>query len=182
MTKRWPGTGCASCWKQIRRWRLSASAPTGVRRWLAIRKLSPDLVFLDMQMPELDGFGVLEALGDKPMPVIVFVTAHDKFALRAFEVHAVDYLLKPFDRERFAGGVAPCLRTGQESLGQWPQRTASCLANGRANPPPKHPSAWRSKAVDTSFGWHSTKSTGLNRPIITSSFTLAQNLTCSERL
>jgi two-component system LytT family response regulator len=67
----------------------------------AIQKDAPDLIFLDVQMPELDGFGVLEAVKAEPAPVIVFVTAHDKFALRAFEVHAVDYLLKPFDRERF---------------------------------------------------------------------------------
>jgi two-component system LytT family response regulator len=66
-----------------------------------IEQKRPDLVFLDVQMPELDGFSVLAELEGKPMPVIVFVTAHDKFALRAFEVHAVDYLLKPFDRERF---------------------------------------------------------------------------------
>ena len=68
-----------------------------------IQKETPDLVFLDVQMPELDGFGVAEAMaaGANKAPVIVFVTAHDKFALRAFEVHAVDYLLKPFDRERF---------------------------------------------------------------------------------
>ena len=70
----------------------------------ALEKDRPDLVFLDIQMPELDGFGVLKAIRDEPMPVIVFVTAHDQFALRAFEVHAVDYLLKPFDRERF--GIA----------------------------------------------------------------------------
>ena len=67
----------------------------------AIQKTPPDLLFLDIQMPELDGFGVLEALGAGPMPVIVFVTAFDRFAVKAFEVHAVDYLLKPFDRERF---------------------------------------------------------------------------------
>jgi two-component system LytT family response regulator len=67
----------------------------------AIQKTAPDLIFLDVQMPELDGFGVIEAIGAESTPVIVFVTAHDKFALRAFEVHAVDYLLKPFDRERF---------------------------------------------------------------------------------
>ena len=67
----------------------------------SIEQEKPDLVFLDVQMPELDGFSVLAELEGKPMPVIVFVTAHDKFALRAFEVHAVDYLLKPFDRERF---------------------------------------------------------------------------------
>ncbi len=66
-----------------------------------IEKEAPDLIFLDVQMPELDGFGVVEALGTDARPVIVFVTAHDKFALRAFEIHAVDYLLKPFDRERF---------------------------------------------------------------------------------
>ena len=67
----------------------------------AIAKTPPEMLFLDVQLPELDGFGVLEAMGDGVMPVIVFVTAHDHFALRAFEVHAVDYLLKPFDRERF---------------------------------------------------------------------------------
>lgn len=61
----------------------------------------PDLVFLDVQMPELDGFGVLEVLDVEEMPVVVFVTAFDQFALRAFDAHAVDYLLKPFDRERF---------------------------------------------------------------------------------
>ncbi|HXP60577.1 MAG TPA: LytTR family DNA-binding domain-containing protein [Dongiaceae bacterium] len=71
----------------------------------AIRAGSPDLVFLDVQMPELDGFGVLEALANQPMPLIVFVTAYDQFALRAFEVHALDYLLKPFDRERFQAAL-----------------------------------------------------------------------------
>lgn len=67
----------------------------------SIERERPDLIFLDIQMPELDGFGVLEALRAEPPPLIVFVTAFDQFALRAFEVHAVDYLLKPFDRERF---------------------------------------------------------------------------------
>lgn len=61
----------------------------------------PDLVFLDVQMPELDGFEVLRAIPLEERPNVVFVTAHDKFALKAFDVHAVDYLLKPFDRERF---------------------------------------------------------------------------------
>jgi two-component system, LytTR family, response regulator len=67
----------------------------------AVNRDKPDLVFLDVQMPELDGFGVLDQLERQALPAIVFVTAYDKFALRAFEVHALDYLLKPFDRERF---------------------------------------------------------------------------------
>jgi two-component system, LytTR family, response regulator len=74
-----------------------------------IQKKIPNLIFLDIQMPELDGFAVLEAINLEPMPVIVFVTAHDKFALRAFEVHAVDYLLKPFDRERFQSALGRAL-------------------------------------------------------------------------
>lgn len=71
----------------------------------AIRKEAPDLVFLDVQMPELDGFGVVAALKGEKIPAIIFVTAHDKFALKAFEVHALDYLLKPFDRERFQNAL-----------------------------------------------------------------------------
>ncbi len=67
----------------------------------AIRRERPDLVFLDVQIPELDGFGVIRALSDDKLPVVVFVTAYDQYALQAFEVHAVDYLLKPFDEERF---------------------------------------------------------------------------------
>ena len=68
----------------------------------AIESQAPDLVFLDVQMPELDGFGVVEAIGVERMPAVIFVTAYDRYALRAFEVHALDYLLKPFDDERFA--------------------------------------------------------------------------------
>jgi two-component system LytT family response regulator len=67
-----------------------------------IREQKPDLLFLDVQMPLLDGFGVVEAVGPDLMPVVVFVTAYDRYALRAFEARALDYLLKPFDRERFA--------------------------------------------------------------------------------
>ncbi len=68
----------------------------------AIQSLHPDLVFLDVQMPELDGFAALAALSPEDLPLIIFVTAYDQYALRAFEVSALDYLLKPVDRERFA--------------------------------------------------------------------------------
>lgn len=66
-----------------------------------ISKQRPDLVFLDVQMPEMDGFSVLEAVGLNRLPEIVFTTAYDQYAIRAFEVHALDYLLKPFDGARF---------------------------------------------------------------------------------
>lgn len=67
----------------------------------AVRELRPDVVFLDIQMPGMDGFGVLEGMHDGGMPEVVFVTAYDQFALQAFEAHALDYLLKPFDEDRF---------------------------------------------------------------------------------
>jgi two-component system, LytTR family, response regulator len=74
----------------------------------AARKIAeekPDLVFLDVQMPEMDGFKVLEAVQGKHAPVVIFVTAYDQHALRAFEVNAIDYLLKPYDDERFWAAV-----------------------------------------------------------------------------
>ena len=76
-------------------------ARNGAEAALLVAEHDPDLVFLDVQMPEVDGFGFLELLGVEQAPVTVFVTAYDQYALRAFEVHALDYLLKPFDRERF---------------------------------------------------------------------------------
>ena len=99
----------------------------------AIQKQAPDLIFLDIQMPELDGFAVLDALDLEPMPVIVFVTAHDKFALRAFEVHALDYLLKPFDRERFESALRRALEQVRRRAepGQLPSPSAT-LTDGPA--------------------------------------------------
>jgi len=71
----------------------------------AIREGEPDLVFLDVQMPELDGFAVVQTIGVQRMPVTVFVTAFDQYALKAFDAHALDYLTKPFDRERFQASL-----------------------------------------------------------------------------
>ncbi len=67
----------------------------------ALDALNPELLFLDVQMPEMDGFAVLRARGADRMPAVVFVTAHDQFAVRAFEAHAIDYLVKPLNVERF---------------------------------------------------------------------------------
>ncbi len=71
----------------------------------AIRDLRPDLVFLDVQMPEMDGFSVVREIGADRMPAVVFVTAHDKYAIQAFEINAIDYLLKPVTEKRFAGAL-----------------------------------------------------------------------------
>ena len=75
-----------------------------------IESLQPDVVFLDIQMPEGSGFDVVRALDPEVLPAIVFVTAFDQYALRAFEVHALDYLLKPYDLERLSGAVAKVKR------------------------------------------------------------------------
>ena len=71
-----------------------------------IRKRNPDLVFLDVQMPEMDGFAVLEAIGVERLPEIIFTTAYEQYAIRAFELHALDYLLKPFDQARFKDAMS----------------------------------------------------------------------------
>lgn len=72
----------------------------------ALATIEPDLVFLDVQMPEIDGFGVVREWGVDRMPLVVFVTAYDEFAMHAFRVHAIDYLLKPVTSERFAETMA----------------------------------------------------------------------------
>jgi two-component system, LytTR family, response regulator len=80
---------------------IAGEAANGCEAVDAIKKLAPDLLLLDVQMPEMDGFQVLRAVGAEAMPVVIFVTAYDEFALQAFEAQAIDYLLKPFDYDRF---------------------------------------------------------------------------------
>jgi two-component system LytT family response regulator len=84
---------------------IVGEARDGVETVEAILSQSPDLVFLDVHMPKLDGFEVIQTVGPDRMPAVVFVTAYDQHALRAFEVQALDYLLKPFDGERFQGAL-----------------------------------------------------------------------------
>jgi two-component system LytT family response regulator len=92
----------------------AASGREAVR---VIAELAPDLVFLDVQMPGLDGFGVVEAVGPDRMPVTIFLTAYDQHALRAFDADALDYLLKPIDDERFAQALARARRRIEERRG-----------------------------------------------------------------
>src|SRR3954466_5380663 len=80
---------------------IVGEATNGVEAVDVIRRLRPELLFLDIQMPALGGFSVLEQLGADVPPGVVFVTAHDEHAIRAFDVHALDYILKPFGRPRF---------------------------------------------------------------------------------
>src|SRR5688572_7291490 len=99
----------------------------------AIHTHKPHLVFLDVQMPEIDGFAVLEAIDADTMPLIIFVTAYDKYALQAFEVHAFDYLLKPFDRARFEKTLQQAKqRVRSERSGAMNQRALALLEELRA--------------------------------------------------
>jgi two-component system LytT family response regulator len=86
--------------------RVLGEARNGEEALQRIRELRPDLVLLDVQMPGMDGFAVVAALEPEERPAMVFVTAYSEYAIRAFDVHAVDYLLKPFDAERFATALS----------------------------------------------------------------------------
>lgn len=94
---------------------LAGEAGDGLEAVQTIEEVKPDLVLLDVQMPELDGFGVLEALDVDRLPRIIFVTAYDEFAVRAFEVQALDYLLKPVDRERFDMAIERAIEAARDA-------------------------------------------------------------------
>jgi two-component system, LytTR family, response regulator len=107
---------------------IAAECANGFEAVKSVAELKPDLVFLDVQMPKLDGFEVLELIGTGA--AVVFVTAHDNYAIRAFEVHAVDYLLKPFGADRFEAALA---RAKERLSGKSSNQTA---ANARPAPSP----------------------------------------------
>jgi two-component system, LytTR family, response regulator len=106
-----------------------AEAADGETAVDVIEKQHPDLVFLDVQMPELDGLAVIEAIGASQMPFTVFVTAYDQHAIRAFEANALDYLLKPFSDERFEATMARAkARLDERSIGEFGQRVMKMAA------------------------------------------------------
>lgn len=97
-----------------------------------IERLAPHLVFLDVQMPRMSGFDVIAALDPDALPLVVFVTAYDQYALRAFEVSACDYLLKPFDADRLAGTMRRVLARQPQPAAEAQAAIRSLLANLRA--------------------------------------------------
>jgi two-component system, LytTR family, response regulator len=114
-------------------------APTGRDAVRLIRELEPDLVFLDIQMPVLDGFDVIEAIGAERMPITIFVTAYDEHALRAFDAHALDYLLKPLDEDRFEQALDRARKRVQERrTSDFGRKLAAVLAGAGAVPPAVH--------------------------------------------
>ena len=100
----------------------------------ALEESPPDLLFLDIQMPEIDGFDVLQAIGVGHVPAVIFVTAYDRFAVRAFEAHALDYLLKPFDDERFWAALQRAReRIRQQQGGDLDRHLQALLENVRGD-------------------------------------------------
>ncbi|MBC7899634.1 MAG: response regulator [Saprospiraceae bacterium] len=108
---------------------LVGECGNGAEAILAIQNEKPDLVFLDIQMPEKNGFEVIKSFEAETLPTIIFVTAYDQYALQAFDVHAIDYLLKPFNRERLHRAVSRARQDVEHKrLGNLDERLSSLLA------------------------------------------------------
>lgn len=111
----------------------------GAEAVAAIGTLAPDLVFLDVRMPELDGFGVIAAIGATRMPAVVFVTAFDQHAVRAFDAQAIDYVLKPIDPERFRRALQRARSQLAQPEGDFVRRVAAALKSLDRSEPPRYP-------------------------------------------
>ena len=134
MTSPWPAGNCARCSSAIRRSRWSVKRAAARKRGARSASSSPELLLLDVRMPQGDGFSVLEDL-DRP-PYVIFATAHAEHAVHAFDVAAVDYLLKPFDDERFERSIQrakDAIRT-QKAHACWRRRSS----HGMASAPAEH--------------------------------------------
>lgn len=115
---------------------IVAEADDGQKAIERIEQHRPDLLFLDVNIPEIDGFGVLESIGHDAVPAVVFVTAYDHFAVQAFDAHALDYIMKPFDEERFHTALRRARETlRQRDAGSLDQRLTDLLADLRR---PRH--------------------------------------------
>lgn len=119
---------------------IVAECGNGIDALACLRRQAVDLVYLDVQMPEMDGFMLLQQARDIRIPAVVFVTAYDKYALRAFEAHALDYLLKPFDKERFDRSFERARRAlEQDRAGEFQKRL--CALVGAMGAPGSLPAA-----------------------------------------
>jgi two-component system LytT family response regulator len=115
---------------------IVAQCRDGEEAVTAIVDHEPDLVFLDVQMPQMNGFEVIDAVGGERMPLVIFVTAYDQHALRAFQVRALDYLLKPFDRERFNEALERARRqVEREETGDLGRRLLALVKDLRRDQP-----------------------------------------------
>ncbi len=112
-----------------------SEARNGREATALIREQKPDLVFLDVQMPRIDGFAVVHAVGAERMPPVIFVTAHDQYAIRAFEIAAIDYLLKPVTEERFALAFQRALGRLQDTPREDATKQVLAMLDAMANPP-----------------------------------------------
>ena len=152
----------------------------GITAVTTIQKLRPDLVFLDVEMPGATGFEVIEAIGAERMPFVVFVTAYDKYALKAFDVHAVDYLLKPFDRERFHQALARARQQlERRTTGELERRLLELVQDLRPATRSSNASSSSPAAGCSSYG--PRRSTGSRPRATTSSCTSAPTRTCSAK-
>jgi two-component system, LytTR family, response regulator len=112
---------------------VAAECQDGPKAVEAVLARKPDLLFLDVQMPEMDGFEVLKSIGEERRPTVIFVTAYDEYALRAFDTYALDYLLKPFNRARFRRALQRArLQIARETRDQVDHRLAALLKEVRA--------------------------------------------------
>jgi len=114
---------------------LVSEARNGREAVVLIREQKPDLVFLDVQMPRTDGFAVVHTIGAERMPPVIFVTAHDQYAIRAFEIAALDYLLKPVTEERFAVAFKRALKRLTGVSHEDATQQVLTMLNAAANPP-----------------------------------------------
>jgi two-component system LytT family response regulator len=114
---------------------VAAETRDGRETILAVQKHKPDLLFLDVEMPEIDGFGVLRAFAPSELPVVIFTTAYDHYAVQAFDSYALDYLLKPFDKDRFARAVDRARQQIEKAQsGDFARRLMNLLKDVKAGP------------------------------------------------
>ncbi len=162
---------------------IVGEARDGIEAVEAILAQSPDLVFLDVHMPKLDGFEVIQTVGSDRMPPVVFVTAYDQHALRAFEVQALDYLLKPFDADRFQSALKRVRRQiDSQETGDLGRRLLALVRDLEIRTSAAAATGWSSNRAAVSSSCAPTKSTGSRRPATTSACTSAPKATsCARR-